>query len=201
MNEELALVKHFFLENALTSTKTSNVNGEVMTVRRCAIHWKASGATAVNVLDLVFDGFEQAALDDFRDTIVAELKPRVQEDWDLDKVVMLSSQPKTAAGSTTGGLTGALCPPNVSWLIHKRPGAGRLGRMYLPGVTEAVVDGNGDITGSTVTAMNTALDDWLTALTSASLRISMRGSEDIDDLINELRVDTKIATQRRRLRR
>nr|CRY97806.1 hypothetical protein [uncultured prokaryote] len=201
MNEMVPLVKGFFLKKAVTCVKTPKVNGERMTVKRCSIHWKASGAIAVNVVDLVFSGFEQSALDDFRDTIVDELKPRVQEDWDLEKVVMLGDQPKVAAGSDVGGLTGGLCSPNVCWLVHKRPGSGRLGRMYLPGVTEAVVDGNGDITGTTVSAMNAALDDWVTAMSTASLQLSMRGSEDIGDLISELRVDTKVATQRRRLRR
>lgn len=105
-------------------------------------------------------------------------------------------------------------PPNSAVLIRKQTGlAGRRGRgrMYVPGVLEGSVDNVGLLTSTYRGSLQTAYDLWLTGLeegVSSILpmppvvlhRSEGAGVEPAPTPVTSLTVETKIATQRRRLR-
>lgn len=98
-------------------------------------------------------------------------------------------------------------PQNCAYLLKKITGTGGRtgrGRMYVPGVSEEVVSATGVVTGSTVTAWNTAAAAYLTALNGiAGVDHAVLLHSQIGDLPMEITTivcDSRIATQRRRLR-
>lgn len=118
----------------------------------------------------------------------------------------------TSAITQVGGGTSTVCPQNTAFLVHKRTAQGGRtgrGRFYWPGVAESDVDSVGTILPATVTANNTNLATFLAAV---------KGSAEIDEMvllhdsngagasmgsfpITLLQMDTRAATQRRRMRR
>lgn len=118
------------------------------------------------------------------------------------------------ASTTAGGNTGAtpLVPQNTAFLIHKRTSLGGRkgrGRCYLPGVAEGQVDNVGVVASATVGSFNTALAAWRTAIVSSSDFVGMVVLHDdasltplpAPTLVTSINMDTRVATQRRRLRR
>lgn len=132
--------------------------------------------------------------------------------------VMTNLGPQVGVADTivSGENTGILPPPqNCAWLIQKRTArggrAGR-GRMYLPliNVTEASVSATGDVLALTVDDMQTTFTQWLADCATLQLPLYLLHSESESELpppplppdaITSLVVQTKIATQRNRLRR
>jgi hypothetical protein len=102
-----------------------------------------------------------------------------------------------------------LAPQNVSFLAKKATAfAGKAfrGRMYLPCVVEGIVDNNGIVGASTITAMNLRLTNLLSNLASAlafpAPMVLLHSNPLIDPTtVTSLTMDTMVATQRRRLRR
>lgn len=114
--------------------------------------------------------------------------------------------------SVQGGLTSTVSTPNTSMLLRKQtpfrgPRGG--GRTYWPQmVSETEVDEAGIIGGTRLAAINSALDDFETDLTTAGLaQVVLQGDTGISDPITppptvvEFLCDPKVATQRRRMRR
>lgn len=122
---------------------------------------------------------------------------------------------------TAGTLVGAATPPNVAYLIRKNTAFGGrqgTGRIYQPGVTEPNVGVDGTVAGAHLTAMQTAWTGFLGGLNSVSLPMYLLHSYgtyvalhhgdpvsiDVDirapTEVTSLSVDSKVATQRRRLR-
>lgn len=115
----------------------------------------------------------------------------------------------------TGGTAGLSLPPNTAYLARKQTAfAGRrnVGRMYLPGVPEAAVDGLGNVNGAQITALNTALGTLYTRLVQYNPEIVHSKQWDpekepvapvppLPTPITGLVVDNVVATQRRRLHR
>jgi hypothetical protein len=105
----------------------------------------------------------------------------------------------------TGGSSGV---PNTAWLVRKVTAlggrAGR-GRFFLPGVPEAEVDPSGIIDSSSVTGMQTAVDDFFSELAVGGMIPVLLHSEgsplNIPTEITSHEVQSLAATQRRRLRR
>lgn len=102
-------------------------------------------------------------------------------------------------------------PNNCAYLIRKRTdAAGRRGRgrFYLPGVAEANVSPTGVLDGVLLPEANTAAAAFLTgvqALTSVQDMVVLHrseglGTEPAPTPVTSLVADTRIATQRRRLR-
>jgi len=116
--------------------------------------------------------------------------------------------------SQQGGAGGTPLPPNCAFLVRKRTSlSGRRGRgrMYLPGVPEGLVDPAGNITGSAVTDLQNGLDNWWDELTGVPPGTSAyppvvlhrsegAGVEPAPTPILSFQAESKIATQRRRLR-
>lgn len=112
------------------------------------------------------------------------------------------------AATGQGGGTAGACPPNVAVLVHKlTPYGGRTGRgrMYLPGIPEENVDSGGNISSSWLADRQSNLNSFWAELVAADLDPVLLHSEEtaVSDpfVITSFAVQSKVATQRRRLRR
>lgn len=131
----------------------------------------------------------------------------------------------SATGTIAGGVAIAdALAPNSAFLVTKntaRGGRRGKGRLFLPGVSETVVDGNGDIAPATATNLQAELTEWLGNLNTAGIpmvllhgpptswvlvdgqprRRPIGGNwDDVPNTVQSLALQTRIATQRRRLR-
>lgn len=110
-----------------------------------------------------------------------------------------------ASGTGSGGVGGQAAPPNVAFLVHKATATGGRrgrGRMYLPGVGDALVGSAGELIGETASTLESSLFTFAGALTLAGLPLAvLHDGAFPPSLITGLTVDGRVATQRRRLRR
>jgi hypothetical protein len=120
---------------------------------------------------------------------------------------------ESTSARDNGGASGEAVPPNTAWLVRKRTDlAGRRGRgrMYIPGVLEGSVDRVGVVGDTAQGNWQAALDSFYEDLTSAVgaryyppvvlHRSEGAGVEPAPTPITTLVIDSKVATQRRRLR-
>lgn len=106
-----------------------------------------------------------------------------------------------------GTLTGEASPPNTAWLIQKQTAlggrAGR-GRVYFPGINEVSVDPGGVLDSVALGNAQGFWDDFHMDLTAANLDpVLLHGVGSpiaVPTPILQFAVDSKVATQRRRLR-
>lgn len=132
------------------------------------------------------------------------------------------SVPPIVGWNTQGKQQTNAAPPNVCYLIHKvtndRPRGRSDGRMYLSGVHEGEVDNGGNITPGWRGIVQPYLDQWFADVDSGTLdpTVEVRfkvletteASREKGDApvtignrkVTSLRLDPKVATQRRRLR-
>lgn len=107
--------------------------------------------------------------------------------------------------SSTPAASTAAASPNVTYLLVKQTALGGRegrGRMFLPCVGEANVDASGNVAGATITALATAFASVLSDLTAANLPMQLlHKSATSPTPVTSIAVSTKVATQRRRLRR
>lgn len=117
----------------------------------------------------------------------------------------------------TGGDASPGAPANTAYLVTKTTALGGRrgrGRMYLPGVDETEVGGDGVVTPAKLTGLDTAIQAWFARVIAlpwlGSLQLlhepSAPGTENPSPeppptAIITLTVQQKVATQRRRLRR
>lgn len=147
--------------------------------------------------------------------------------WAYVKVRLGTDGAEDLAGVHTmnviGGKTNSTPPPNTALLVHKytsRGGRRGRGRLFIPWfVSSAEVAEGGTISSSEVTLKQTAVTNFLTALSAANVPMALlhRASEPWDpiketgvenptvpgppNLVTSLVVDPLISTQRRRLGR
>ncbi len=121
-----------------------------------------------------------------------------------------------SASAVVGGSTSPVAPQNTAFLIQKRTAkSGRRGRgrFYLPGVQETNVDAAGQVLAAHLSTANSAFAGFLTAANN------IVGVDDLvllhqltppatnpatlpaPDKILSLIMDSRVATQRRRLRK
>jgi len=112
--------------------------------------------------------------------------------------------------SVAGTMAGEGIAPNVTWLIRKNTGFGGRsgrGRFFLPQIGETAVNAAGAIVGATVTAAQVDVNAWHSNCVTAGyvptlLHSAASGIPITDPLpIVSFTVDSRVATQRRRLRR
>lgn len=114
-------------------------------------------------------------------------------------------------GNTGGGQATTMLPSNSATLVRKRTGsAGKRGRgrLYLPGVAKPDVNDLGIIDGAVVASYQTSFDDFKTGFEAVAggpsfcilHRSEGAGTEPPPTPITAFEVQSKIATQRRRLR-
>lgn len=119
------------------------------------------------------------------------------------------------AKNLSGQGSGAQLPPNCGYLIHKRLESSsrgtRSGRMFLVGIGEGAVDNNGDIDSGVVTAISEAMEDFKDAVNGEyfspanyTSNMAVVHQPSVGDTsfteIESMVCDSRVATQRRRLR-
>jgi hypothetical protein len=94
----------------------------------------------------------------------------------------------------------------VSYLFKKitaLPGRSHKGRMYYPGCDETSVDADGRVSSGKQTGLYAMSTAWLSVLTGTigvTPEVLHTASSDADEVL-DLRPQSVVATQRRRLRR
>lgn len=112
-----------------------------------------------------------------------------------------------STNNTPGIRVGASLPPNVAILLHKRTtfiGLRNRGRMYLPySVNENIVDEVGTIDAGVVAVLQAEASDWLLMIEGHGYNMVITHGDGIGLIrdVNQIDVDIKVATQRRRMRR
>lgn len=115
------------------------------------------------------------------------------------------------AAEVAAGIVGTQTTPvvaNTAYLIHKNTASGGRtgrGRMYLPGIPESVLTGDGIIDASYIEDNNEKLADFEGKLVADELGPALLHAEGspvtTPTVITSLEFQPKAATQRRRLRR
>lgn len=136
---------------------------------------------------------------------------RLQARWpNTVKLVRVTYDTPTDQGINEVGWTGthtasALAPPQVTYLVTKGGGLRRRqGRMFLPGVIESAVDDLGQITNTAlITDFNTALSTFLSQLAAGGFPMRQRSPSSGGGTVavTSLQLQTRVSTQRRRMRR
>jgi hypothetical protein len=116
---------------------------------------------------------------------------------------------ETVAVNTAGGQAASAAPQNCAALVRKLTngvGRGKNGRMYVPGLLEGNIAPDGAIDGGVISSWNTALTAMLADCADATIDSQAvvnrsTGAGPHVEPIQQLVLDTFIATQRRRLRR
>ena len=209
---------------------------------RFVVHGEIQGEATANILDMQVDttggtAARDEALFDIAGDILNNFDDHIRiwlvDDWVAQRVSWVdldtSSGPvgeRSSTSATTwpaaGGLTDAPMPANVAWLVKKQivgTRGRRSGRMYLPGVSEALTatgDGN-RIDPASLTGFNGDLATFLGGINDAegptigvqrqlvvvhtqqpdpAVEPSYNGYTPVESLV----ADALLATQRRRLR-
>lgn len=162
--------------------------------------------------DILTADFTEIA-NDLKDVFYAEWGDRIPSSYSLQGVTMYV---KTGDGpvvyESTGGSTAfpnaaAAVPQNVAYLIKKqtaRSGRQGRGRMYIPGVSDSNVDEKGSISSENVGFLQATATAFLTgvnAVAGVEHSVLLHTSNlEVPDVITGLVADSRVATQRRRLR-
>lgn len=108
------------------------------------------------------------------------------------------------ATAITGSLSGTALPPNCAYLLKKVTGlSGRpyQGRMYIPGVPEASVNEGGFLESADLASLQINATQFLGALATAGYPMVLLHTAVLPPTpVTSLIVDTRIGTQRRRMR-
>lgn len=178
-----------------------------------AIQYDIFGRQSVNTFHCIFDDDDEGKVNDLQgivDEVGATWSVNIMPH--LNEYVLLSG---VAANRVTsddwafnplsvqGGSTSPGLPMNCAYLVRKVcPTWKRGGRMFLPGVPEAGAGSDGSVPASVRSGLNGALSTVFTALTDAGIEMYVRGwtGPEVGNTVSALVVDSKIATQRRRLR-
>lgn len=106
-----------------------------------------------------------------------------------------------------GGNADGAIPQNTAILVKKVTGLGgrrNRGRMYIPGLTQEDVDNAGMLASARLAAWGTAVNNFLLGIESGSFMdraVVFHSSGDLTPaIVEDLVVDARVATQRRRLR-
>lgn len=115
------------------------------------------------------------------------------------------------AVNVVGGETDPCAPYSVAYLVKKTtvmPGRRHQGRMYLPGVAETDVDSAGILAPALFTSLQTVLTAFLAEFGARNFAPMILHTSDENGLpeavptfVSGLSLDSRVATQRNRLRR
>lgn len=128
-------------------------------------------------------------------------------DWSLVEAKTLTAEGGFFIDNETvpGGAPATTVPPNTSFLLKKVTfisGRSEQGRMYMPGVWEAVVSGTGVVDATIRDDLTTAANAFLGKLTADGIDMAILHTNEFNPptRVVELNCDSRVATQRRRLR-
>lgn len=183
-----------------------------------AFQFSITGDPELMVCGLGFDitgfvGDEQACVNAIDGAWVTEMKTSVPNTVTMDDTLLYVGQSsgdpvvyQSQSAPTVGTSSGTSVPPNVAVLIKKQTGtAGRAfrGRMFFPGVSEGLVSPAGVLDSALITQMqgdiNSAFAAWV-ALDLVPVLLHSTGSLTFPTPITSFAIDSKVGSQRRRLR-
>lgn len=139
-----------------------------------------------------------------------EIMPELVSDVTLDRVeVKFGPDEDGPAGSVTNpvsGLKGAdSVTPNTSILVQKATALGgrkNRGRMFVPGLPENEVGGQGLIVAGVQPDLQLAFDNFLAKVTTDNfIPVVLHGGPETPTPLTNFSVQGTVATQRRRLRK
>lgn len=111
------------------------------------------------------------------------------------------TEPETLGGSHST----SPAPTNIAWLVRKDTGVGgrkNRGRFYLPGMGEVDVDGVGNISSASLTAVQAGLNGLVTDLFTAGFDpVILHNSVMTPTPVINLIVEGLAGTQRQRMRK
>lgn len=159
----------------------------------------AFGGSAADMAALVVDAYNDHLVD------------YVAAGWEAEEIRVKygprdsGEEAVVSSGIGTGTWSGSMMPPQVALLINKQtPLGGRKhkGRIYWPFCTEAYADDTGDIGSTQAANVTDKFEDFRTQLNGVNVDLVLLHAhpDDEPNLITALTCQTKIATQRRRLR-
>lgn len=153
-------------------------------------------------------GVAQAAQDAFEISLLTIMTDAITLQGTIAKLGPNDIGPSAEISSGTDGGSGSLpATPQVSYLIGKSTNlGGRVGRgrMFLPGVNEPGVDASGELSGSTITNVQAQATNFHVALDGNDIPMVLlhaEGSLFAPATVTGLAVRSRVATQRRRVRR
>jgi len=155
---------------------------------------------------LTLQQIAEQLVDDWEAQVMPELSSAMQFDGVILKAGPNSTGAQHVATSTQiGGKAGQSQTPNTAWLVRKNTAAGgrkNRGRLYIPGLVEADVNGLGSIGSTAVASMQDAIEGFVAAMATAELFPDLLHSDTGDEPtpITSMVVDSLAATQRRRMR-
>lgn len=143
--------------------------------------------------------------DNFADTIMPQLNGNLSLIRTALKYGPNNVGPSWEFSATqAGGISGTVAPPNVAFLLEKTAALGgrqNRGRMYLPGVSSSDFDGDGDVGSTRLTGLNGAATSFLAGLdTITAPMVILHNTASDPTPVTGINVDSRLATQRRRLR-
>jgi hypothetical protein len=114
--------------------------------------------------------------------------------------------PGTAATTSSGALDFASPPPNVAVLVKKNtatPGREGRGRFFLPwAIAKNSIDELGGLDGTQRSNIEADMNAWRDDLVAADLPVVvLHNSTSVPSLLTTFSVDSRVATQRKRLDR
>lgn len=138
----------------------------------------------------------------------ADLKGLTHDSWSLEGVTAVDETTGFvwAPSISNGTRSGAMSPPNVTVLMRKVTmlrGRANSGRAYWPGMTnDDDVGDDGSITTSRVNSIRSDLNSFFDALETLSdcRHCLLHNGDAPPTAITSITVESKVATQRRRLR-
>lgn len=154
----------------------------------------------------------QVGADLFAMYAAANFDTSIASGVDLAEILVKFGPDQTGASAVvpaveTGKATGA-APANTAYLVRKLTGAGGRagrGRLYMPGVPESMVGGDGDLDNTWQANLQTAWNTFYTSFGPSDFSpvlLHQDGSPiSAPSLITSFQLDGMVATQRRRLRR
>jgi len=173
----------------------------------------SGGQVTFGVDITIFGGTAADLANNAWDNWVAEITPETPSAIVLSGVLAKFGPDATGpsflrTGAQAGPASGAVASPQVAYLFTKSTDSGGRsgkGRTYLPGVLEANVDQAGNVPGPTVGAWNVALEafrDLFTADDTPLVLLHAPGAPlSSPSIITGITCQSRVATQRRRLRR
>lgn len=159
---------------------------------------QGGGATPEDVAETIFDLF------------VGTILPNLNDDVELVSSLVKFGPNTTGpsaefTGSEAGGAAGSGGVSNTAYLVRKNSGLGGRegrGRMYLPGVTEVDVGSDGLVDPILLGALQTDVTNFGAGLTLGGFpMVILHNSATTPTPVTTLVVQSRVATQRRRLRR
>lgn len=190
-----------------------------MALWECAVDQTITGSqrpvTNIFHVNASAGAFAQPLADMVRDAWVTHILPRASNTLRVDRVRVRDQAGigfAEAASGAVGGVTTDGSSPQVAVLVRKVvPGLPRrrYGKMYLAGFPESHIDAGGTVQASSLTAWNTSCEAFLQALIAGTAPLAqptfsgnaVTPPDWTPQEVASLQVQSRVATQKRRMRK